>query len=301
MLKIFEIFKRKKKAPAETTALAVADEFSLDFFDGKAQEAFDGRKASEIYEAFNKLARLRGKSVEDIKDESCLSQIRKFMKRVGKVVSGNPLSEAEMRVTVKNTDAACIKEICAEPSFLPEVKKAMKKEGIASERVTALIDFPFGGGMAKSRLLDIKEVRKQGVDGAKICLSPALFTRRNARRLKREINGYCRAVHGDVSICVKADAINYDNLKAGATAVEKSKARGIVLMFGDVNLDDVKDKLRLLSDIKGKKKGVIIGAKDVKSAIRLFSFGADEIYTPYADDIARELFGEFKIKSVKLA
>ena len=160
---------------------------------GEEQEKTD---KNADFSAFYALAELLNVSVERIKDECCLFQIRNVMKRLGKVIVRYNVTDAELSDVFLNCAALEIKELLVSPAYISACRKQVGRHGLNSLYVDKM----------------------------------------------REINAY-----------------------------------------------------------RGKKPVRVLGnVKTPEAVMSLIKLGVDEIFTPYADDIGKDLAERFKIKSLKL-
>lgn len=253
------------------------------------------------FSAFYELADLLNSTVENVIEGSCLYQTKKIMSRIGKaVISGNH-SEKELSNLIINCDLLGVKEILVSPSFIPSFAKLTAKRGLKQLYVGALIDFPFGESSFKGKLADINDCKKYGVDGVTVVFPVSMASKERCKELKRQAKKISRLYKSDAGVAISAMELDEEGIKNVIKIVESTKVGFITFIFGEVEGNALKDKLKEIKKYRGKKAIKIMGSVSYAEAIReLNAMGIDEVITPYADDIGKQLIKRFKIKSIRL-
>jgi deoxyribose-phosphate aldolase len=255
----------------------------------------------EDYSAFKELALLMNTTVSAIKDECCSFQIKNLMGRMGKALVRFGVNDKQMEKILLNADILGVQEVVISPSNLETCAKAVKKHNLERQKVTLLIDFPFGESSFENKLLAIKEGKKAGVDGITVTLQQNALSESRQKELKKQLKKISRSFKGDVGIAVSAEELTDNELKNLLKLTAKTKIKHVALLFGAVSEDTLISKLNFANKYKGKLKYKVLGNIETAVAVmNLFKLEVDVILTPYADDIGGELLKRFKVKSLKL-
>lgn len=253
------------------------------------------------FSPFFALAQLLNVTVEQVKDECCLYQVRNLMSRMGKVIVRYNVSDSELGDLLRNVAALQIKETLLSPAYIPACAKQVSKHGLNSLYVGSIIDFPFGESTFKSKLADIKDSISAGVDGVTVILPAMLLEKDKQKQFKKQVKKIGKFYKKDAGIALSAMDIDEDAVKFAFKTVEKSKVGSITFIFGETDENSLKLKMAAINKYRGKKTVKVMGnVSHPEAVMELIKFKVDEILTPFADDIGKDLIKRFKIKSVKL-
>lgn len=271
--------------------------------DEKSGEKF--RKGFKAYEdcgdAFVELADLLNITIEQVKDECCLFQIRKLMSKIGKVIVRYDVPEDELERVMFNAGELKIGEILVSPAYIPSLTRHAKKYGLTDKRICALIDFPFGESLFKSKITSVREAIKAGVDGTVIMMPAMLLHGKNVKIFKKQVKklGRIRKAHAGVALSVMD--ITDDELKAAFKIIDKTAIENVTLVFGNVSEEELRVKMTAVNALRGKKPvRVIANVETVEAVQKLTALSVDGILTPFADELGKKLVEKFKVKSVTL-
>ncbi len=264
-----------------------------------------GKKKEQIKEdefsGFPDLAKLMGTTVNELKDEFFLFQIRKLMSRLAKTVIRFGVSDKQMEKLFYNAKQLEMDEIIVAPAFLPACVKQVKKLGEEGFKVGALVDFPFGESTIKSKISEVKECVKTGVDDITVMMPSMLVCKENIKQLKKQSAKIAKLYKGFAGIALNATDLNEEQIKLAIKAVNRTKLAFLTFVFGTATLDEVNSKMAIVKKYKdGKQIFALANVDTAEGVMALFSNGVDKILTPYADEIGEELVKRFNVKSVKL-
>ena len=265
----------------------------------KSGEEKDGQK--DIYDKFPDLAELMNTTVEQLKDEFFLFQVRKLMSRIGKVVVRFNVAEAELERIFLNAAALQLNQIMVSPVYLPVCERLVKKHKLHDVCVASVIDFPFGESSFKSKLHNVRDAVRIGADEAVVTLPTMICAEDNTKILKKQIRKVGASYKGGAGVLFNATDLEEEQIKRAMKFAGRSKVNCITFAFGEATLEEVKSKIETVNKYKnGKKIAVIANVDRAESVMELFKLEVDRILTPYADKIGEELVKRFEIKSVKL-
>lgn len=263
------------------------------------QQAEKEKLSEKVRTEFSRFADILNKDEDAIIEECKLFQIRNIMSRISKALVRRGTDAENTRTLVKNAIKSGLGEIAAAPAYLDNVSDAMKSG--EELKVSAVVDFPFGESSFKVRFSEIKNSVKKGVDGILTVINTAALKTENAKILKKELKKTGKIKGVEKGAAVNAEDATADDIKQIFKLSEKSGIEYVALMFGSITEAELVAKMKEINAIKGKTPvKVMANVDDVDGVKTLISLGVSGIITPYADDIARELFKEFKIKSEKL-
>ena len=263
------------------------------------QQAEKEKPSKKVRTEFSRFADILNKDEDAIIEECKLFQIRNIMSRISKALVRRGTDAENTRTLVKNAIKSGLGEIAAAPAYLDNVSDAMKSG--EELKVSAVVDFPFGESSFKVRFSEIKNSVKKGVDGILTVINTAALKKENAKTLKKELKKTGKIKGVEKGAAVNAEDATADDIKQIFKLFEKSGIEYVALTFGSITEAELVAKMKEINAIKGKTPvKVMANVDDVDGVKTLISLGVSGIITPYADDIARELFKEFKIKSEKL-
>lgn len=274
------------------TSVAPATEKSL-------QQVEKETPSKKVRTEFSRFADILNKDEDAIIDECKLFQVRNIMSWLSKALVRHGVEGGNTRTLIKNALKSGLGEIAAAPAYLDNVSKAIKAD--EELKVCAVVDFPFGESSFKVRFSEIKNSVKKGVDGILTVVNTAALKKENAKTLKKELKKTGKIKGVEKGAAVNAEDATADDIKQVFRLSERAGIGYVALMFGSITEAELVAKMKEINIIKGKTPvKVMANVEDVEGVKTLISFGVNGIITPYADDIAKELFKEFKIKSEKL-
>lgn len=263
----------------------------------KAKKAIKGVDFTPFYE----IAKLQNSSVFQVVEDCCMYQVRVLMEKLGKVIVRYNVFESTISKILCNANTLKIGEVLVAPVYIPSCRRQVIKNNLHNLYVGGIIDFPFGESSFKTKLTEIKEGIKQGVDGITVMLPAMLLKKESQKELKKQVKKLGAFYKKDAGVGISAMDITEEEIKTVIKAVEKSRLGFIVFVFGETSENELKEKMSCINKYKGKKLIKVLGNIATPNAVmELNKCGVDKILTPYADEIGRELMERFKIKSVKL-
>ena len=263
----------------------------------KGQDIKETAEFSALYE----LAKLLNVSAETVKDECCLYQIKNITAKLGKVAVRYNVPDAELSATMFNCRELGIKEALVSPAHLPACAKGSAKLGLGDFFVGAAIDFPFGESSYKAKLTEIKNCFNGGADGVTVIFSSMDINHDKRKQFRKRVKSLGRQYKGRLGAAFDANDLTSEELKFVLSTVEKTKIGFITLMFGETTESAVELKMRDVKKLRGKKTvKILCNVSTPEYAMELIKLGADEVLTPFADDMAKSLIKRFGIKSLKL-
>lgn len=251
------------------------------------------------FKAFYELADLLNTSVENVKDECCLFQIRNIMNKLVKVIVRYNVTDKELEKILFNCSVLNVKGILLSPAYVPAVMR-QKKKNCSDIKIRSVIDFPFGESLFKSKLSDVRDSLRMGVDGVTVMMPTMMLEQKNVKQFKKQCKKIGRIKKADTSVALSPTELNEEQIKNAVKIIEKTKLKAVTFIFGEVKLDEFREKMAVINKYKGKKPvRILANVETVASVQELIKNDIDEILTPYADDIGVELVKRFNVKSVK--
>lgn len=284
--------------------------------DSKGKDEDGEENEQEIYEEMlPDLAKLMNVSLSKLKDEFFLFQIRKLMGKLGKLIVRFNLSEAEIEKILYNSNELEMGEVVISPAYLPVCGRKVKKHRMNDLYINTLIDFPFGENSFKSKLNNVRESIRAGVDGVSVMMPNLLATPENIKIFKKQVKKIGRCYKYNSNVVINATDLSEQEIQRVFKLITKTKLKGVVFAFGEATLEEVKSKITIANKLRGvgeakksrrknklsvKNMAVIANVDRADAINELFKLHVDKIITPYADQIGEELIKRFKIKSIKL-
>ncbi|MBQ9514242.1 MAG: hypothetical protein IJR66_04625 [Clostridia bacterium] len=290
-LQVIDSDKDGEKNETPETALVFDETGHVDWF------FKEGKKEEEIKTDFPELmelASLQNISYEDAKKECCLFEIRKIMKRIGKVVVKPNVGDDEIERILALQEKVSIKETLISPIYISTCYKICKKLNVFHNEVNAFIDFPLGEGSNKTKISAAIEVMNSHADGVCVMMSPIMLTAKHSKEFKKLIAKLGRICKKDGGIAFSVMELDDMQIKYLLRVIEKSKLSYITFIFGQVGEQELNDKMAVINKYRGKKTVKVMGNVDKADVVtELLKLNADVILTPYADKIGEELLKRF--------
>ena len=259
-------------------------------------------KAKDKTPALNDFSRLAGilnKDEKTVIEECKIFQIKKITGMLSKAVVRRGLSDGKIKTLIKNVGISGLNEIAVAPAYLKSFAERIKEQEV---KVCAVVDFPFGEASFKVKLSEIKNCVKAGVDGVLTVINSAALLQDNHTELKKQLKKISRIKGVEKGVAVNAEDVAADDIKRFFRTLEKTGIDYAAFLFGSVSEKELFDKMTEVSKSKGKTRvKVMANVENTDGVKTLIALGAEGIITPYADTVAKELFKEFAIKSVKFA
>ncbi|MBE7081333.1 MAG: hypothetical protein E7372_02095 [Clostridiales bacterium] len=284
------------------SAQEIAQETSKENAENKDENVLEEEQAKKdsIYDDLNLLASLLDKTVDDLKEEFYLLQIRKIMSKLQKVIVRYNMTDLELENLFYCGGQYGLGGITVAPAYLDSQIKQNKKNFTGRLKITSLIDFPFGESSLKGKVANIKESLRLGANSLAVCLPSSFVDKEQKKQFKKQCKKIYRQANwwkkNEIGIVLNASDINEENFSIAVKVLRKIKLSFVVLAFGDANIEEVKHKLVVLNGLGLNKKLYVLANVDkVEMAVELFRLKVDSILTPYADSIGTDLLKRFNL------
>lgn len=254
-------------------------------------------KGEQIVNDYTTFADLLNVSVNELKEEFYILQIRKIMSRMQKAILRHDLTSESLEKMFSKAGDYGLVGICLSPAYLPRCVKHIGKTKSFAPRLSSIIDFPFGESLIKTKIDGIKESIKQGANSIMVACQGTLLKQENIKELKKQ----CKKIYGvnkriNKGLIFDAKEITKENYADAIKALKKIKLSSITLSFGDADMEEIKQELENLNGIKSEKKlFVLANVSKVEDAVELYKLGADMVITPFADQIGDDLLKRFNL------
>ena len=295
------LFKNNKKKNSEEIKALPNNELTLTEETAVTDFELSEKEQNPISnDKFSELATLLGKNSDTVKDECYVYQIRNFLSRVGKVIVRYDVSGKEFSKIEENAAILNLGEIVLAPAYLSSLNREIKTSEYPKNRIRAIIDFPFGESSFKNKIVAVKECVRAGVKGFYVTMPVLLLEDAKGKEFKKQVKKLGKLAKS-VDIAISAQELTEEKIKSVVKAVEKSKVDGVTLVFGDASENEITEKIAYIKKYKRTKTLKILGnVLSEKGLTALFNLGVDGVLTPYADEIGKDLFKDFNIKTVNL-
>ncbi len=241
-------------------------------------------------------ANLLSSSVQNLKEEFYLLQIRKIMSKIQKTIVRYDVTEEGLDKIFYQAGRYGLGGVVVAPVYLPVCIKQNKKNNLDKLKITSIIDFPFGENLLKSKITDVKENVKIGANSVAVTLPSMMLAKENLKTLKKACGKIYRSSKKNAGIVLNASDMTEENFIEATKVLRKTKISYIVLAFGEATIEEVKNKLLAITkNGLAKKLCVLANVDRVETATELFKLNVDSILTPYADDIGLDLLKRFNL------
>lgn len=279
--------------------IALADSAEVLPIEESKEETAEKTEKLEDVSDFYRLAEILCTDKTKVLDECKLYEIRKIMSKISRAVVRYGLSVGEIKALVNNAEVSGLGEIAVSPAYLSAIADKLKNK--EEMKVSAVIDFPFGEASFKVKLSEIKNSVKKGVDGVLTIINASEIKSDNPLALKKQLKKIRKFKSVSSGVAVSAEDLEKDDIKRFLHLTDRAGMDCAAFLFGNVSEQALHAKMKEIMSVKGKTiVKVMANVENVSGVKALIACGADGIITPYADKIAKELFTEFKISSVKL-
>lgn len=246
------------------------------------------------------LSGLLNEPVDSIKQDCYFSQIKKFMNSIGQVNVRFDVAEKKLEKILLNADTMNTAEVLLSPIYLSSCKKIVKENKIEG-KYSALIDFPFGESSFQTKKQAVKECLKQDVKSITVTIPTMLILPENIKDFTKQSKKFGVMADVPTGVSFNATDMTDDQIKEAIKKIEKTKIDFITFMFGDSTPTFIIERMAFVKKLSSKKPINILGNIDRADIVKeLVKLGVNLIYTPYADDISKEMIEAFGIKKVKL-
>ncbi len=250
---------------------------------------------------FLDLANLLGKTVREIKDDCLLGQVRKIMQSISKVAVRYAPDKNQYLQLINISRVLEINEILLSPAYIKDFKKIAKKENFPMQKVSAIVDFPFGESLFARKVQEVKQLKREGVGNILVMMPVMMTAQEKIKQLKKETSKLLGLYKGKVGIAFSASDATIEQIKSALKAIEKLSIPSVTFVFGEIGNDNVEELINILVEMKGKKQISVLGnIKAEEAIIALKKAGVDKIYSSQAEEIGKALVQRFKIQGVNL-
>jgi len=168
-------------------------------------------KPTEEVTDFEQLALLMNSTVEELKDEFFLFQIRKLMSKMAKTIVRFGVSDGNLAKIFQNAKTTGLDSVVVAPTYLSACEKQVDK--IDGYKVGSILDFPFGESALKSKITGIADCRRWDVDEVTVMMPSAMLTKENKRLFKKQVFKLGKKYRGHVGIGLNATDLSEEKIE----------------------------------------------------------------------------------------
>lgn len=258
------------------------------------QEEFD---FGDIKKDLTELAGFLGVGVKELREEIYLTQIKKIMAKIHKVIVRYDMTESELEKIFFSAGKYGLGGMTVAPVYLSNCIKKNKKSKYLGLPFCSIIDFPFGESSFKGKISNVKESLKLGASLVAVTMPTMMLNKENLKLFKKECKTLCRKTKNRAGLVLNASDINEENYLEGMKTIKKTKIAFITLAFGDATLEEVKHKLAVINKCGvSKDLFVIANVEKLEQAIELTKLNVSRVLTPYADAIGEDLLKRYNLE-----
>ena len=256
------------------------------------KEALDGDIKKDLIE----LAGFLNVGVKELREEIYLTQIKKIMAKIHKVIVRYDMTEPELEKIFFSAERYGLGGMTVAPVYLSNCVKQNKKSKSVGIPFCAIIDFPFGESSFKGKVSNVKESFKLGASSVAVTMPTMMLNKENLKTFKKECKKLCAITKKRAGLVLNASDVNEENFVEGMKTIKKTKISFITLAFGDATLDEVKHKLEVINKCGvSKSLFVIANVEKLEHAIELTKMNVSRVLTPYADAIGEDLLKRYNL------
>ena len=234
------------------------------------------------------VAKILGKSQQDLKNEFFKYQLDMLLQKLGGIPKKSLVSFTDAEDFLLQGYRAGITEYIVSPFEFAIYKNIQKRHNLKNATFLTLCDELKGEGSFKGRLASAKILSKTGADGVVLPFPSRAWhfscVGENKRKTIKIIKN-----------CKKPIVLAIDNIEQNATlktikAIQPIKAKAIMLVANEFNFEKIQATIKGLLEVKfNKKLYVKCSCHTVEDFILLQELKADKIFTPFANELAKEL------------
>jgi hypothetical protein len=150
-------------------------------------------------------------------------------------------------------------------------------------------------------LHDVKACGKAKVNFTVITFPTLLANKDNAKILRRQTKRLIGAFKKNRGIAINASGLPVEEISRIVKLFYKTKMQTLTLLFNDSPIDEIIEKVTFVNkDLNGKKLYLLTSLQKTEEITKLRVLGVDRVFTPYAEDIAKDVLERFSLKETKL-
>lgn len=243
----------------------------------------------------NSIARLLGKSEDNLKNEFYRFKVKQLMKMVGLHISRTK-SQGEIEQELVLSEQAGVEDVLVTPFYFSLVKGLKKKTG-KRFKVNVAVDFPLGEDALKGKIAGVKEACKKGADYV-MCALPENSVKLSCfGEERRKIHKCFKASKKPFGIIAKAGGDDGELVRI-LKNTDGIKSDSIVIQGQSQDIYALKEAVDTAVLYKGKRKVfVLTDVSTVDHLSMLLDSKADKVFTPYANVLGQQLLGQSEIYS----
>ena len=227
--------------------------------------------------------------------------VKKFLSGLGRAVLRSDSLDGDMKRMFASAKEYYLGGILASPLYLNACAKLLKKKENRNFEVGAIVDFPFGEGTFKSKQHDVKACGKAKINFTVITFPTMLANKDNEKILRRQTKRLIGAFNKNRGIAINASGLPVEEISRIVKLFYKTKMQTLTLLFSDCPIDEIVEKVVATNkDLNSKKLQVVANLQKAEQITRLRVLGVTRVFTPYAEDIAKDVLERFGIKDTKL-
>ena len=250
----------------------------------------------DIKKDLTELAGFLGVGVKEFREEIYLTQIKKIMSKIHKVIVRYDMTEGELEKIFFSAGKYGLGGMTVAPVYLSNCIKKNKKSKYSGLPFCSIIDFPFGESSFKGKISNVKESLKLGASSVAVTMATMMLNKENLKLFKKECKKLCRKTKNRVGLVLNASDINEANFLEGMKTIKKTKISFITLAFGEATMEEVKHKLAVINKCGvSKQLCVIANVENLEQAIELTKLNVSRVLTPYADAIGEDLLKRYNL------
>ncbi len=227
--------------------------------------------------------------------------VKKFLAGIGRAVLRSDSLDGDMKRMFASAKDYYLGGILASPLYLNACAKLLKKKEKRNFEVGAIVDFPFGEGTFKSKLHDVKACGRAKVNFTVITFPTLLANKDNAKILRRQTKRLIGAFKKNRGIAINASGLPVEEISRIIKLFYKTKMKTLTLLFNDSMVDEIVEKVSYINKgLNGKKLYLLTNLQKAEEITKLRVIGVERVFTPHAEDIAKDVLERFGIKETKL-
>lgn len=246
------------------------------------------------------IASLLNISIGQAKEDCYFYLIQRFMQRIGQVNVRFDLNSGRISDLLYNASVMNTKETLFPPVYISACEKATKKLNI-DKNYSVIIDFPFGESVFSNKKIAVGDCVNHGVKSVTVTLPTLLMIPEKLKEFKKQTKKIGVMAEVPIGVALNATDMNDGQIKDALKICEKTRVDFITFIFGDSSREFMIERTALIKKYAGKKVvNVLANVNDADTVRELIKLDVNTVFTPFADDIAKEIIERFGIKKVKL-
>lgn len=243
----------------------------------------------------NDVGKILNKTQPQLKTEFIKFQLNSIISKIGLCTLDGAKDSDSLQTQILHCKNLGVSQVLSTPFYLPLIKNACKKTGAKNLKTLVATDYPLGQNGLKSKIIALKEVVKQGADGAIVTVNDRAVDFALLGEQRRKTAKTLKACKLEKAVLISCNDLS--SIIKTIKALDGIKYKRIYLKFSDkaISCFDSLEKIRAACP---KKILCVISNAQTLSDLEIITHGkCDMLFTPHATQLAKSLHQSFNLST----